>query len=205
MMIKDLGTVVVSVWEGLRPETKKMLVGVLQSKSIPASNPTQKFSYDAHADWELSRLLTALDEQSKKPVRKKNPVILGEIFHLAETCARVLEAQSGSAEVFIQLAERALKKHDYNKLDKLSDRLMERFSSGEIAEVVRQTEVAQIRAIAYETLAMLPVQLLVPLLDDPLYADIAANALEQKAFEFESEEARDILEQFEYENDTRGE
>jgi hypothetical protein len=203
-MIKDLGTGVVSVWEGLRPETKKMLVGVLQSKSIPASNPTQKFSYDAHADWELSRLLTALDEQSKKSGQKKSTEILGEISQLAETCARVLESQSGSAEVFIQLAERALKKHDYNKLDTLSDRLMERFSAGEIAEVVRQTEVPQIRAIAYETLAMLPVQLLVPLLDDPLYADIAANALEQKAFEFESEEARDILEQFEYENDTRG-
>jgi len=64
-------------------------------------------------------------------------------------------------------------------------------------EVVRQTEYPQIRAIAYETLALLPVQAIVPLLDDPLYADIAAGALEQKAFEYDSEEARDILEQFE--------
>ena len=54
----------------------------------------------------------------------------------------------------------------------------------------------QIRAIAYETLALLPVPSIAPLLDDPLYADIAANALEQKAFEYESEEARDALEQF---------
>jgi hypothetical protein len=54
----------------------------------------------------------------------------------------------------------------------------------------------QIRAIAYETLSLLPVPAIVPLLDDPLYADIAANALEQKAFEYESEEARDALEQF---------
>jgi hypothetical protein len=205
MMIKDLGSGVVSVWEGLRPQTKKMLVGVLESKSVPVQTPTQKYSYDAHADWELSRLLSALDEQSKNPGSRKNTEILNEISQLAETCVRVLESQSGSAEVFIQLAERAIKKHDYNKLDTLSDRLSERFSAGEIAEVVRQTDVPQIRAIAYETLAMLPVSLLTPLLDDPLYADIAANSLEQKAFEFDSDEARDVLEQYEFEQEMRGE
>jgi hypothetical protein len=205
MMIKDLGSRVVSVWEGLRPETKKLLVGVLESKTIPAQTPTQKYSYDAHADWELSRLLSVLDEQSKTSGSRKNANIRNEISQLADTCVRVLESQSGSAEVFIQLAERAIKKHDYNKLDALSDRLAERFSAGEIAEVVRQTEVPQIRAIAYETLAMLPVALIVPLLDDPLYADIAANSLEQKAFEFDSDEARDVLEQYEFEQEMRGE
>jgi hypothetical protein len=205
MMIKDLGSGVVSVWEGLRPQTKKMLVGVLESKSVPVQTPTQKYSYDAHADWELSRLLFALDEQSKNPGSRKNSEILNEISQLAETCVRVLESRSGSAEVFIQLAERAIKKHDYNKLDTLSDRLSERFSAGEIAEVIRQTDVPQIRAIAYETLAMLPVPLLTSLLDDPLYADIAANSLEQKAFEFDSDEARDVLEQYEFEQEMRGE
>lgn len=205
MMIKDLGSGVVSVWEGLRPETKKMLVGVLESKTVPAQTPAQRYSYDAHADWELSRLLTALDEQSKKPGSRKSAKTLNEISQLAETCVRVLESQSGSAEVFIQLAERAIKKHDYNKLDSLADRMAERFSAGEIAEVVRQTEVPQIRAIAYETLAMLPVSLLIPLLDDPLYADIAANSLEQKAFEFDSDEAKDVLEQYEFEQEMRGE
>jgi hypothetical protein len=204
MTIKDLGPRVASVWEGLRPETKKMLVGVLQSKAAPTS-PSQRFAYDAHADWELSRLLSALDEQSKSPDSKANDEFLNEISALADTCVRVLESQSGSAEVFIQLAERAIRKHDYNKLDTLSDRLAERFSAGEIAEIVRQTEMPQIRAIAYETLAMLPVQHLVPLLDDPLYADIAANSLEQKAIEFESEEARDALDQYDYENELRGE
>ena len=204
MMIKDLGSRVVSVWEGLRPETKKMLVGVLESKTVPTQTPSQRYSYDAHADWELSRLLSALDEQSKNPGTGRDGEVLNEISQLADTCVRVLEAQSGSAEVFIQLAERAIKKHDYNRLDALSDRLAERFSAGEIAEVVRQTEVPQIRAIAYETLAMLPVPLLVTLLDDPLYADIAANSLEQKAFEFESDEARDVLEQYEFEQETKG-
>ena len=195
MMIKDLGAGVVSVWEGLRPITKKMLEGAMSAGSN--SQPTtsaQKFSYDAHADWELSRLLTALDEQSKK-ASSSNADVRSEISQLAETCASMLEAQSGSAEVFIQLAERAIKQHDYNKLDKLADRLSERFSSGEIAEIVRQTDVPQIRAIAYETLALLPIPSILPLLDDPLYADIAANALEQKAYEYDSEEARDLLDQ----------
>ena len=194
-MIKDLGAGVVSVWEGLRPITKKMLEGAMSAGSnTQPANTAQKFSYDAHADWELSRLLTALDEQSKK-ASITNADILNEIAQLAETCASVLESQSGSAEVFIQLAERAIKQHNYNKLDKLADRLSERFSSGEIAEIVRQTEVPQIRAIAYETLALLPIPAILPLLDDPLYADIAANALEQKAYEYDSEEARDLLDQ----------
>ena len=197
MIIKDLGPAVVSVWDGLRPVTKKMLVGALQSSGTnPPANPAQKFSYDAHVDWEVSRLLLVLDEQSHKAASKKDPGKLGEITEFAETCVRVLEAQSGSAEVFIQLAERAIKKHDYNKLDKLSDRLFERFSAGEIAEIVRQTEMPQIRAIAYETLALLPVVTLLPLLDDSLYTDIGASALEQKAFEYDSEEARDALEQY---------
>lgn len=199
-MIKNLGAGVATVWEGLRPVTKKMLASAMNSSSTtPATNSFQTFSYDAHADWELSRLLTALDEQSKNSA--SNVDILNEISQLADTCVRVLEARSGSAEVFIQLAERAIKQHDYNKLDKLADRLAERFSAGEIAEIVRQTDVPQIRAIAYETLALLPVPAILPLLDDPLYQDIAANALEQKAFEYDSEEARDLLEQFD--DDTR--
>ena len=205
MMIKDLGAGVVSVWEGLRPITKKMLEGVMDAGSTnQPNNSAQKFSYDAHADWELSRLLTALDEQSKKAA-SANTEILKEIAQLAETCASVLEAQSGSAEVFIQLAERAIKQHDYNKLDKLADRLSERFSSGEIAEVVRQTDVPQIRAIAYETLALLPVPVILPLLEDPLYSDIAANALEQKAYEYDSEEARDLLDQYDSQTQVRSE
>ena len=205
-MIKNLGAGVISVWEGLRPITKKMLEGAMNASSTSAPNTSiQKYAYDAHADFELSRLLTALDEQSKKSTSGKKSDILNEIAQLAETCVRVLEAQSGSAEVFIQLAERAIKQHDYNKLDKLADRLSERFSAGEIAEIVRQTDVPQIRAIAYETLALLPVPTILPLLDDPLYAEIAANALEQKAYEYDSEEARELLDQFDSETEVRSE
>lgn len=192
MIIKHLDAKVVRVWEGLRPMTKKMLVGVLESPDgMPANSFSQTFEYDAHSDWELSQLLSALDAN----VLSKNKD--RDAAELAATCEKILAEQSGSAEVFIQLASRALKRHDYTKLDRLSDGLFERYSSAEIAEIVRQAEFPQIRAIAYETLALLEVSLLVPLLDDPLYSEIAANALEQKAFEFDSEEAREVLEQLE--------
>ena len=205
MMMKDFSGRVVSVWDGLRPVTRKMLVGAMQSSSSAPANSTAKHFYDAHADWEVSRLLTALDEESTEADIRRDSAKLSEIEHLADTCVKVLEDQTGSAEVFIQLAERALRENDYDHLDKLVDRLAERFSVGEIAEIIRQTNLPQIRAVAYETLAMLPLQTVLPLLDDPLYAGIAANCLEQKAFEFDSDEARDILEQFDSENETNGE
>lgn len=199
MTIKDFGARVISVWEGLRPMTKKMLVGVLQENSgtMPLTQ-AQKFSYDTHADWELSRLLSVLDEQTKDAEVKKNVEKLREIKQLAETCASVLQTQTESAEVFIQLAERIIQRNDFNRLDRLADVLSERFSAGEIAEIIRQTELAQIRAIAYETLTIIPVPFLLPLLDDPLYFEIARNALEQQAFEFDNEDAQQILEQLEF-------
>ncbi len=200
MMIKDFGARVESVWEGLRNGTKKMLVGALQAKSGNAVNiPTQKFSYDPQSDWELSRLLTALDEQVKDTDVKNNPEKLGEIRQLAETCILVLQTQTESAEVFIQLAERALARRDYKEIDRLADLLAERFSVGEMCEIARQTNNPAIRAIAMETIVLMPVEEIVPSIDDPIYEDIARLALEQKAFEYDSEEARRVLEQLIYE------
>ena len=196
MMIKNFGARVISVWEGLRPMTKKMLVGALAASG--ASNAqSQKFSYDVHAEWELSRLLFALDEQTKDAEVRKDAEKLREIRQLAETCAKVLQTQTASAEVFIQLATRAVQRHDFNNLDRLADVLAARFSAGEVAEIIRQTDLAQIRAVAYETLALMPLNNLFPLLDDPLYFEIARNALEQQAFEFDNEEAQQVLEQLE--------
>src|SRR5690606_32584049 len=142
---------------------------------------------------------SALDEHGKGKDAGPN----GDAVQLAETCAQILEAQSGSAEVFIQLATRAIKQHDYRKLDVLADVLAERFAPGEIAEIVRQSELPQIRAIAYETLSMLSLRSLVMLIDDPLYSEIAANAIEQQAYEYDSEDAREILEQLEEEAERR--
>lgn len=199
MTIKDFGARVVSVWEGLRPMTKKMLVGALASNGAnAASPPTQKFSYDVHAEWELSRLLSALDEQAKDAEVRQDAEKRREIKQLAETCAKVLQTQTASAEVFIQLATRTVQRNDFDNLERLADILAQRFSAGEIAEIVRQTELAQIRAIAYETLATMPVAHLLPLLDDSLYFEIARNAVEQQAFEFDNEEAQQILEQMDF-------
>lgn len=200
MTIKEFGGKVASVWEGLRPVTQKMLVRAMHAgRSTQGNTPNQQYSYDAHADWEVSRLLSALDEQTDEV--SKDQEKLNELNALADTCVRVLEAQSASAEVFIQLATRAIRENDYNRLDSLADRLSERYAGSEIAEIVRQTELPQIRAIAYETLAMLPIPAITPLLNDPLYSGIAAAALEQKAFEFDSDDARDILDQFDAETD----
>ena len=52
---------------------------------------------------------------------------------------------------------------------------------------------------------MLPLSVVAPLLDDPLDSGIAASSLEQKAFEFDSDEAREILERFDFENEVGGE
>ncbi len=198
MMIKNFGARVISVWEGLRPLTKKMLVGALQSNTAnTGSAPAQKFSYDIHAEWELSRLLSALDEQAKDAEVRKDAEKLREIKQLAEACAKVLQTQTASAEVFIQLATRVVQRNDFNNLEKLADILAARFSASEVAEIIRQTELAQIRAIAYETLSLMPLGAVVPLLDDPLYFEIARGAIEQQAFEFENEEAQQFLEQLE--------
>jgi len=197
MMIKDFGARVESVWEGLRPVTKKMLVGALQAKNEnPVNTPTQKFSYDTQSDWELSRLLSALDEQAKNADLTNNPEKLSELQKLIETCISVLEAQSESAEVFIQLAERALARRDYKEIDRLADLLAERFSVGEMCEIARQTTNPAIRAIAMETIALMPVEEIMPSLDDQIYEDIARSALEMKAYEYESEEARRVLDHF---------
>lgn len=198
-MIKDFGARVVSVWEGLRPMTKKMLVGALQESSgnTPTA-PTQKFSYDTHADWELSRLLGVLDEQTKDKKIREDAEKLREIKQLAETCAEVLQAKTVSAEVFIQLATRVIEKKDYDKLDALANVLLKRFSAGEIAEIIRQTESAHIRAIGFESLALMPVSTIVPLLQDPIYQEIAQMTLEQQAFEFDNIEAQNLLEQLDF-------
>lgn len=195
MTIKDLGKQVESVWEGLRPLTKKMLVGAIQARNGNLASATaQKFSYDTQSDWELSRLLTVLDEQAKDAEVKKNPEKLSEIKQFAETCVSVLQAQTESAEVFIQLAERALEQKNYEQFERLADMLSERFSVGEMCEIARQTTNPAIRAIAMETIALMPVEEILPSLDDPIYEDIARQGLEIKAIEYESEEARQVLE-----------
>jgi hypothetical protein len=187
MTIDNFGKQVKKIWEDLRPVTKNMLVGVMQT-NLNTSN--KKFSYDIQSDWELSGLLKTLDEQSKTIKNKKKLV---EMREMAEACVKVLQSQTESAEVFIQLAERAINQKNYQKLDALADSLQARFSVGEICEIIRQTDNLTIREIAQESLALQPVSALMQLINDQLYQEIIENALAQKAFEFDSEEARQML------------
>lgn len=199
-MIKNLGVQAESIWKGLRPMTKKMLVGIMDTNKKRAWN----LSYDVHADWEISRLLNALDEQSTYSKTAKCDESLKEINHLAEACAEVLEEKTESAETFIQLAKRTLAKKDYAKIDELSNILLKRFSASEIAEIIRQTESPQIQALAFETLAVTSVSSIIPLVKDPLYFGIACNVLQQQAVEFENAEARAELEKMEADFRFRG-
>ena len=68
VMIEDFGARVASVWEGMRPTTRSLIVGALQSSNAGAgaASTTRNSGspYDARADWELSRLLAALDERA---------------------------------------------------------------------------------------------------------------------------------------------
>jgi hypothetical protein len=193
MMIKDYGSQVESIWKGLRPLTKKMLVG-----AMTPSVAKQTFSYDIHADWELSGLLTALDIQLHDAEVQKRADKLNEIKQLAQTCVNVLQSQTESAEIFIQLAERHLEDKNYIEIDRLSDIMKDRFSVGEMCEVARQTTNPAIRAIAFETIAIMDVEEIIPSLEDPIYEEIARTALEIKAIEYESVEARRILEDYEF-------
>jgi hypothetical protein len=105
MQIKNLGPQVARVWDDLRPTTKRLLAGALNPGSpLPSQSQSSRYHYDAHADWELSRLLAALDERSKSKIDTSDAPEKSDAVQLAETCARILEEQSGSAEVFIQLA-----------------------------------------------------------------------------------------------------
>jgi hypothetical protein len=50
----------------------------------------------------------------------------------------------------------------------------------------------------------MPAASILPILDDPIYGEIAISALEQQAFEYDIEEARQILEQLELEGGSIG-
>ncbi len=191
MTINNLSGQVARVWDGLRPVTKQMLEGALKSRQKKAS---RNFSYDTQSDWEVCSLLSALDEEAVS-VAKDAPQF-GDIRALAETCVEVLQTLSESADVFIQLATRALRQNDFKQVDKLGETLLSRFSVPEICEVARQAKHPAIRAIAYETLAVISPAALVPMLEDPLYTEVARNVLEMQSFEYDSAEARHILENF---------
>ncbi len=199
-MIEDLGARVTSVWHGLRPATRSLVERALLSAQTPANNQTSRSGlvYDARAEWELSLLLAALDERATEA----GEFVLSdeqthELDHMTEACAGVLQNGARSAEVFGQLFERALKAHDYTRVDVLADILSSRLAVTEICELTRHQNPA-VRALAHEALMQMPTSLLVTLLGDPVDADIARDVLEHQADEYGSEEARWIVNALEH-------
>jgi hypothetical protein len=194
MTMEEIGGRVASVWAGLRPATRSLVERALQSPPPAAAPPPRSLSaHDARAEWELSRLLAALDER----VRERGAVALSAeqtraLGYMAETCALVLHQAAHTAEVFAQLFERALHARDYKQVDTIADTLPARLPPSELCELARYPNPA-VRALAHETLAQAPTATLVDLLADPVDADVARDALAVQADEYGSDEARWLL------------
>ena len=197
MMIKDFGAGVESVWQGLRPATRSLVeqaVRAAQDRADNAAAPART-GYDACSEWELSRLLAALDERAEAGGAGSVALSIEqarELGRVAETCARVLHREARSSEVFAQLLERALRARDYARVDEIADVMTARLAPSELCETARHLNPA-VRAVAQEALLQLPTGALVSLLGDPIDAEIARSALESQADEYESEEARLIV------------
>ena len=209
MMIEDFGARVASVWQGLRPATRSLVERALSTTLPPpvatVVTPRSEGAYDARSEWELSRLLAALDERASE---KGETAVLSaeqarELVRMSETCAAVLHRQARSAEVFAQLLERALRVKDYARVDVVADVMTARLAPSELCEMARNANPA-VRAVAQESLLQMPTAVLVALLGDPVDAETARIALECQAEEYESEEARFVvnaLEQVDGEDD----
>lgn len=188
--IEDFGVRVASVWQGLRSTTRDLVENALSSTT--AGSSSRPFPYDARADWELSRLLTVLDDratEARESLSKEQAVNLEK---MADTCVRVLLDRTQSAEVFAQLVERAHARRDYARIDALADVLAKRLAPAEICELARSGNVVT-RALAHECLVAAPTSVLIGLLRDPVDASIAREVLERQAVDYGSEEARQIV------------
>ncbi|MBA3240332.1 MAG: hypothetical protein H0T60_03810 [Acidobacteria bacterium] len=199
MTFEDFGARVASVWQGLRPATRSLVERALTSvPALAGAATTVKKAradsvYDARSEWELSRLLAALDERAAE----RGSMLLSveqarELSRMAETCAVVLHLEARSAEVFAQLLERAINTHDYARVDELAGTVATRLAPTEVCEMARHAHPA-VRAIAHEALLQAPTAVLIALLADPVDAEIARTALEGQADEYDSEEARWIV------------
>jgi hypothetical protein len=189
--IEDFGGRVATVWSELRPTTRKLVERALQPAQT-ATGQARSTPFDARADLELSRLLSALDEgaaEARMPAKIEQKNKLREV---ADTCAAVLQEKTQSAEVFVQLVLRAQLQHDYKRIDSLADALSARFATSEVCELARSQNPI-VRALAQEALAQLPTTVLIGILHDPVDSDIARDALQRQARDFGSDQARQIM------------
>lgn len=189
MRIDDFGSRIANAWSELRPATRGLVERALQAGGS-GTPPSRNFHYDARADLELSRFLTALDDRAAE--KALDPEKGGKLKSIADTCAAVLLEQTESAEVFTQLVRRAQAQRDYNRIDTLADALTSRFPPSEICELAR-SEDKIVRELANEALARCPISVLYSLLNDPVDAETARAALRRQVVEYGSEEARQLV------------
>ena len=192
MTIQDFGGQVASVWEALRPATRNLVERALLSA---ANTPVAQTNvpYDARAEWELSRLVAALDDRTvAADAHAINDAQLREPQHMAAVCVAVLHNEARSAEVFAQLLKRALRSCDYQWVDALADTLTARLAPSEVCELARDPDLV-VRIIAQEALMQAPTSVLVELLGDPVDSSAAREAIKRQAEEYDSEEARWII------------
>jgi hypothetical protein len=192
MMIEDFGPRVTNVWNDLRSTTRNLLERAWATPAAGAGPQAARSApYDPRADRELSQLLSALDERAREA---SNDESARRARSLADTCAGMLTEQTQSAEVFAQLIQRAHERNDYARVDALAGALAQRLAPSEVCELARSPNVV-VRALAQEALAQMPAPLLVMLLHDPVDAGIARYALQRQAGEYNSEEARQALQE----------
>jgi hypothetical protein len=205
-MIEDFGPSVASVWNDLRLATRNLVERAWQSGASGSPGqvarpnaptaPTAPTAYDPRADYELSRLLAALDARASESVKPAEDEPSRRARRLADTCASVLMQQTQSAEVFAQLIQRAHDRRDYARVDELAGILPERLPPSELCELARASNVV-VRALAQESLTQMPSRLLAMLLRDPIDSPVARMALERQAHEYLSEEAQRVLREYE--------
>jgi len=189
--MKDFGGRVATIWSELRPATRGFVERALQAAGN-CTSPARNFQYDARADIELSRFLTALDDRASDKNNALDSETVNKLKSIADACAAVLQEKTESAEVFTQLVRRAQTQHDYKRIDVLADSLVYRFPPSEICELARSEQVI-VRELANEALARYPVTVLAGLLGDPVDCDIARAALRRQVAEYGSEDARQIM------------
>jgi hypothetical protein len=191
LIIDDFGSRIATVWSELRPATRGLVERALQAAANGTSSG-RNFQYDARADLELSRFLTALDDRAAEKTDALDAETGGKLKSIADTCAAVLLEKTESAEVFAQLVRRAEMQKDYRRIDTLADALTSRFPPSEICELARSEDVIT-RELANEALARCPISVLASLLNDPVDAETARAALRRQVVEYGSEEARQIV------------
>ena len=189
---EDFGGRVATVWSQLRPTTRQLVERALQASQPQSSSQGRSAPYDARADLELSKLLEALDEGVSETRVLPGKEETNKLRTVADTCAAVLLEKTQSAEVFVQLIERARLQHDYKRVDALADALASRFAPSEICELVRSPNVV-VRALAQEALTQVPTTVLIGMLHDPVDAAIARETLQRQARDYGSEHARQIV------------